>query len=108
MARRRRSYRRAGSRRRRGFTLPIAAIAGFGPLLTNSWVQYKLGGLTGATNEATRNLCGWDPVAREWKWDYMKRGTFPLILGLLAHRIIGGAFGVNRMLSQARVPFLRI
>ena len=102
-------YVRRASRKARGFTIPIAAVLGFTPILADAWNNSRgTGGLETAARVVARNLTGYDPYSRTWSMAYLSRGLFPIILGVGVHRIVGSMLGVNRMLGQARVPFLRI
>jgi hypothetical protein len=101
---------KAVTRRRRnnrnGFKLPVAILAGFGPgfirLYQNSYAMDAF------TNEASRIYLGVDWQDQKWNPAWMKRGTFPIVLGFLVHYVVGVRMGVNRMLSRAGVPIIRV
>lgn len=111
--RRRSSYRQVATekpkrkhRRRRGFELPVAVVAGMLPGAWRVWEQRS--DLNHITNEAGRVYLGYDSWTGQFGFDAMKWGTVPLILGLLVHKFVGGTLGVNRMLARARLPVIRL
>ncbi len=108
IARRRNPARRKAQRRRGGFTLPLAMIAGFVPLGIHVKEGFDVGGVTMAAKYATADLTGYNPVSGEWEWGYPKKyGWGPIAVGLIVHTL-ASKLGVNRALGRARVPFLRI
>jgi len=36
------------------------------------------------------------------------RNVLPPVMGLIVHKVVGGKLGLNRMLAQSNVPFIRI
>lgn len=96
-------------RRSRKFTLPL------GPTLPLIWPIQKAYHIYTETNSfesAIRNYfayyTGWTGnPAKSWEPAYLKYGLAPLAAGILLHK---GAqkLGVNRMLSSAGVPVLRV
>jgi hypothetical protein len=52
-------------------------------------------------------LTGYEPRNKSFNLMYMKDGTLPIVGGLVVHKL-ASKLGVNRMLSQAGVPLLRI
>ena len=99
-----------GFRRGRGFTLPLAIVAGFLPMALDTF-KYSKTTTSDGWNQGVRYLVesttGYDPQANYWSWSLM-RPMLPILAGLITHKLIGGKLGVNRMLGQARVPFIRI
>jgi hypothetical protein len=91
-----------------GMTLPVAALAGFIPLASNGYNAYKTGGMRTAGYNVMANLSGYDFATGQWNFANLKGGLMPLMAGFIVHKIVGGMLGVNRMLSRARVPFIRI
>lgn len=107
MAGRRNGGRRGGGRRRNGgMTIPLAVVAGFLPGAWRLWE--KRGSLNALGNEAGRIYLGYDSWTGQFGWSQMKFGTLPIIAGAVMHRLVGGTLGVNKMLSRAGVPFIRI
>lgn len=99
---------RAIRRKAAGMTIPVAAVAGFLPLAGVMVTSFKQGGVELAGNNLVSNLTGYDIPSKTWSMDYMRKGTIPIVAGLLAHKIIGQKLGVNRMLARAGVPLIRI
>ncbi len=99
---------RRKSRRRGGFTLPLAIVAGFAPLGIHVVEGFQVGGPVMGLKYATADLTGYNPVSGEWEWGYMKKyGWGPIFAGLIAHKVASW-LGVNRALGRARVPWLRV
>lgn len=98
---------RKGSHRRRPMTLPIAVVAGMLPGLANMWGGFQAGGVEGAAQTATVIYTGLDPATGQWNFAWMGRGTIPILVGVLVHRI-ASMVGINRAIGRAGIPFVRI
>lgn len=94
--------------RRKQFTLPVAAIAGFAPIAIHTYQGFKAGGLAGGLNDLSAYTTGYVPVDNKWKAAHLVEGMTPVIVGGLVHKYIGGRLGVNRMLASAGVPVIRL
>lgn len=97
------------SHRRRGFTLPILALAGFVPFGYGVWTQRNETG--GIPEYLSRALTGYSPNnvgGYRWHWNALVHTWGPIALGIIGHKIIGGRLGVNRALASAGVPFFRL
>jgi hypothetical protein len=99
--------RRRNGKRRGGFTLPIAVIAGFMPGAWRLW-EKRGGGLNLVANEAGRIYIGYDSWTGAWGFDSLKFGTLPIILGMAVHKVIGGMLGVNRLIARSGLPVIRL
>lgn len=97
---------RGRGRRNGGMTIPLAMVAGFLPGAWRLWEKRQ--SLNHLGNEAGRIYLGYDSWTGQWGFGSMKFGTLPIILGAVAHNLIGGRLGVNKMLSRAGIPFLRL
>lgn len=101
--------RRNRGRSKRHFTIPIGIVAGFMPAVAD--IQKNAGsfGVLGSIQHTTAGLIGWDTVSNKWTgWTQMRAAGTPAILaGFLAH-MIANKIGINRALSRARVPLIRI
>jgi len=93
---------------RGGFTIPVAVLAGFGPMASDVIHGYQTGGIASASNDLLANVTGYDARAKKWDFQLLARGMGPVVLGILIHKLIGGKLGVNRALARAGVPILRI
>jgi len=89
-------------------TVPVGLIAGMLPGVTRSFSVFQARGAQQGANEALAIYTGFDPLTRQWSIANMQFGLIPLIAGLLLSQFVGGGLGINRMLSRARVPLLRI
>jgi len=102
---------RTGKAKRRhsrgGFTVPVAVLAGFGPLVADVVHGYQTGGLASASNDLLANVSGYDARSKTWDFGLLARGMGPVVAGILVHKF-AGKLGINRALSKAGVPFLRI
>jgi hypothetical protein len=99
---------KAKRRAKGGMTLPLAALAGFTPLVTYAMLDYKQGGVRLAASGACARLTGYNPADGQFHASLLMHGTVPIALGLLVHKFVGGKLGVNRALSNAGVPLLRL
>ena len=100
---------------RKSFTLPLAVVGGFAPLvigtvqhgLWNGWV----GSGDTAMDYAMRALTGFDPnhlgYGGTWNPRNMVHGALPIMGGIIAHKL-ANRLGVNGALARAGVPFIRI
>jgi len=93
---------------KRGFELPLLAIGGFAPLITNVVFAAREGGLHGAVREFSRDTVGYDPSTAQFNYASLSNGTLPIIVGTILHKAIGEWLGVNKALRRARVPVIRL
>lgn len=98
---------RKNGHRRSGFTIPVAAVAGFLPLVGNVMPLFSQGAEPVGWM-LTQALTGYDTRTKAFWVGNLYKGTIPIAVGMLAHKIIGGKLGVNRMLAAARIPIIRI
>lgn len=94
-------------RRNNGVRLPLAVIAGFAPLLANTWGHWRTYGATGATRYMSQALTGYDPQTSKWNFNNLGLGLFPIIVGIFAHKV-AGRLGVNRAIASTGLPWIRI
>lgn len=95
------------------FTIPIAVAAGFAPGVSAIYA-HRGNGIEGMTAEASRIYLGWAGTNRFGYNDtigfhpyLLKFGTLPILAGILVHKF-AGRLGVNRMLSRAGIPIIRV
>ena len=98
-------YIRATSRRRRKqFTVPLAVIGGLAPPVLGVWSRrndlnemsgFLRAGFTGVGNDGNFNFLNF------------KYGLIPVATGFLVHAV-ASKIGLNRALSRAGIPFLRV
>ena len=111
---RRGSYRKAKKLRRRArVTVPVAILLGMSPVVASGIEGFQVGGFSAqglriAANNMSQRLIGWDSMGGQFTPQLLKQGLFPLVGGVLAHKLVGGMLGVNRFLGRAGVPLLRI
>ena len=107
-----RTARRKRRRGKRNMTIPLAPIAGIGFALAGG--QYPpleaamAGNYEAALIRLAERFCG---VGRPGVFEPHKlaQGLFPVIMGLLVHKFVGGPpLNANRMLAAAGVPLIRI
>lgn len=116
-SRRRYSFRKANRHYSRPkMTLPVAVIAGLAPTIAAGINGFQVGnsaggfarGLSFAASQMSAYLTGWNYEEMRFRFDLMSKGLLPLLLGVAAHKVVGGMFGVNRLLSRAKMPLVRI
>ncbi len=95
-------------RRRGGMTLPLATIAGFGPLVANVIGGFRVGGAEKAFDNLSASMTGYSFQAGIWSPRYaLQWGIGPILLGAFVSKL-ASKLGVNRALGRAGVPFLRV
>lgn len=109
MAKRRALVRRRSFIPRRGFrskpkmTIPLSVVAGFVPLAVGVWnrrssgqavADYLQSSFTGVSNG-------------QFNFANLKTGLLPIVAGFAVHKM-AGAFGINKAIARARIPFIRI
>jgi len=101
-------YVRSGRRGRRGgFTLPLAVISGFGPMVADVIHGYQTGGIASASNDLLANVTGYDARAGKWDFSLLAKGLGPVFAGFLVHKF-AGKLGINRAIAKSGIPFIRI
>lgn len=89
-------------------TLPVAVLAGFGPLVRDVIVGYRASGLSGAQHYLVGGITGYDSNTGKFNVPWtLFHFWLPVGAGVLAHKL-ANVFGVNRALGRAGVPFLRV
>lgn len=96
---------------KRSFTIPLAVVAGFTPLVTRFAANALHGeGIDYAGKRALEDLTGYRVEDGKWSLggDHTaKYGLYPIAAGLGVHWI-ASKLGVNRMLGRMGVPLVRI
>lgn len=99
-------------------TIPLAVVAGFLPGIADSFfanrpfndgsgdsmVDVFVGDFTGIQTAGARAKYAHGKTWSTWRLGY---GLYPLLAGFAVHKL-AGMLGINRMLSRARIPFVRI
>lgn len=93
---------------RAGFTIPLAVVAGFTPTVVDAANYAKYYGVRGVGFILARNFLGVNIDTGKWSGGDMIHGLTPVVLGLAAHKFIGGKLGINRMLAKSGIPLVRI
>lgn len=101
MARNRKKFRRGNS-----FKIPLAVVAGFGPLASNLYAVSS-GGPQRMLWMGTQAITGYDTDTGVWWAPNMMKGTIPILLGIAVHKI-AGRLGINRAIGAAGIPLIRI
>jgi len=97
-----------GYRRKKRFTIPLGIYAPLGYTVARR--GYELAGGVPIDTILDRTLyeySGYSFEFKNWKFDRMKLGAIPLVAGLMAHKV-AGKLGLNRMLANAGIPYIRI
>lgn len=99
--------RKARRHHRAGMTVPVAVLAGFGPLLMAGMEGYQYNGFSGVTKRLTLGLTGYNTEDHKWYPGEVLKVAAPIVGGILVHKL-AGRLGINRALGRAGVPFLRV
>jgi hypothetical protein len=90
-------------------TIPIAPIAGLAAGMIEPITYLTQGNFEMAANKVAYNYTGYNMQSGGWEFGGLMHGAFPLIIGVLIHKFIGGRpLNVNATLAKSRVPFIRI
>lgn len=107
-------YRSAKRRGKKpGFTLPLAVVAGFGPVAVRTWQYGNYYGWLGNENsglaEFSRDMIGINPYSTPVKFEgwRLQYGLLPVAIGLGIHKV-ASMLGINRMIARAGIPVVRI
>lgn len=95
------------TRKKNGFTIPIAIAAPMGYVGIRTFQEFNNVGATEAMLHLSKSFTGYDFVESKWDWWWMKGGLFPILFGAGAHKV-ASKLGINRVIAQAGVPWLRI
>jgi len=93
---------------RRGFTIPIATLAGLGIGIAPSAQSLLSGDYVNAFDGLAYRYAGWNNSTKRFDPQGLMQGLVPLVGGVMISKLIGGTLGVNRKLASAGVPILRI
>lgn len=89
-------------------TVPVAVLAGFAPLAKDVVQGYQSGGFSGAAHYLVGGVTGIDTNTGKWNWPWaLTHFWIPVAAGIAVHKV-ANKMGVNRVLSRAGVPFLRV
>lgn len=92
-------------RRSHKMQFPIAVVAGFVPEVAGIYARRN--SVHDMGDFATTSMTGFSLNQPGWYPQYLKNGLLPIIGGLLIHKV-ASAIGINRMLSRARIPLIRV
>ncbi len=112
VVRRRRSFARRAVSRAKKITIPLAVVAGFASPIIRTYQHgrdFGIAGEEGAIAEFSRIMIGINPLKTPVAFESfrLRYGLLPVMLGLGVHKL-AGYLGINRMLSQAGIPVVRI
>jgi len=89
-------------------TIPLAVVAGFVPLAKDVYTGYTSYGVTGAGHYLVGGITGYDTNTGKFNLPWAASHFWlPVGAGLVVHKL-AGRFGINRALSRAGIPLLRI
>lgn len=112
LARRRPTYfARPRHRSKAKMTVSLALLAGLAPTAAFAIEGFRIGGTEGGIVEAmhriTMRLTGYEWKGGGFSSAQLMMGWTPLLMGGLAH-MAANRLGINRMMSRAGIPFIRI
>jgi len=89
-------------------TIPLAPIMGLLPMVNRGITAAMAGDLPTAMTHLTYDTIGVDG-AGVFHGDKLISNILPLVAGLLVHKFVGGPpLNLNRILANAKIPFIRI
>lgn len=99
--------RRRKTRRKNGFTLPVAVAAPVAMMGMDIISEFQRVGAQGAFNLATSRVTGYSPDQKNFDIRRFKYNMLPIGMGLMVHKI-AGKLGVNRAIAKSGIPWIRI
>lgn len=91
--------------RRQKMTIPVSVVAGFAPGMVAMYRGYQEGGAPRLGYTAALVYTGYDMELKRWWPPAMMRGTVPIMLGTIIHKL-ANRLGVNR--AMRNIPFIRL
>jgi hypothetical protein len=107
---RRRVVFRKRTHRKAGLTVPLALVAGFVPTAGYALEGFRRGGEAGITEGIARltvRMTGYSITENKFNGSELIKGWAPVALGFMTHKL-AARMGINRALSNAGVPILRV
>jgi len=95
------------TKRMKKFTIPVAIFGGLAAGLYDPLREAMAGDFNAAMRTLSWNYSGYNARTGKFEMSGLKRGLLPLILGVIIHKI-ASQLGVNRVLGQSGIPFIRI
>lgn len=92
---------------KKGFTLPIAIVAGMAPGLVAVGTTVQSNGMTAAARTAGLIYTGFDYTTGKFSLSNMKLGFLPIAVGMIVHKV-AGMLGINKAIAAAGIPVFRI
>jgi hypothetical protein len=96
--------------RTKKMTIPLAIVAGALPLATDVWNHRD--NLEAMSYTAVKDLTGYKLPGRygdgQFNFSETKKGLLPILAGMAIHKVVGGYFGLNRLLGSMGIPVVRI
>lgn len=95
--------------RARQIRIPILTVAGLIPAVSGTWQFYQgYKSWRMALNWLCQAMTGYDFIENKWELADLKMGLMPAALGILGSKFLGGRLGINRILGNLGVPFIRL
>ena len=88
-------------------TVSVAILAGFAAPVSDAYATYKYSGLENAVSNFSAAMTGYQTTTHKFVAAELKRGLLPVMTGALIHKA-ATMLGINRMISSAGIPFIRI
>lgn len=102
-----RAVARPRKRKRTKMTVPLTvAFALMSGLQEPLW-YVKEGRVRDGIAQASKNYVGYDPIKRTFYFGNLKEGIYPLLFGVGVHKL-ANRIGINRIIAQAGIPWIRI
>jgi len=98
---------KAKRRRSRSFTIPITVAVPTAYVLYNSALYAINQSPQVALEKTTKWFTGYSLETGKWSWQNLKLGLFPILGGVIAHKV-AGKLGINKAIASTGMPWIRI
>ena len=103
------TYRGMTRRRKKQFTIPLAIVFGFMPAAMDVKNNAASLGWAGSLAHTGAGLIGYDTVSNKYVgWRQASAAGAPAIAVGFGVHVVASKLGLNRMLANAGIPFIRI
>ena len=93
--------------RKNRFTIPLTVAAPLGYTGYNAYLYARNQSVPDALDKVSKWYTGYSLETGKWSMANLSFGLFPLLLGMFAHKV-ANRLGVNRALSSAGIPIIRV
>lgn len=95
------------SRRKKKFTIPVSIAAPIAYVGYNTFLYANNRGVDVALDKLSKWMTGFSVAEADFNLNSMKGGALPILTGVVIHKV-ANMTGLNRALSNAGIPIIRI